>query len=185
MTAARKQPKKMSTDEFLAWSETQPGRWELIDGVPVEMQAERNRHSRVKGRIFRAMGDAIVRAGVSCEAWPDGVSVRVDDERCREPDAAVSCGQSSDDAALEITNAIIVVEVLSPTNPETDRTSKLADYARVASLRHYLIVDPVDRHVIHHRLDGTDVILTRIVRTGDLLLEPPGLSIPVADLLPA
>ncbi len=184
MTAACEQPRHMTTDEFLVWSQDQPGRFELVDGIAVEMQAERNRHARVKGRIYRALGDAIARAGLTCEAWPDGVSVRIDAARCREPDAAVSCGGSSDDEALEVSGAVIVVEVLSPSSSEDDKTRKLADYASVPGLRHTLIVNTEDRHVIHHQIGDTDVILTRIVRSGDLVLDPPGLSVPLAALLP-
>jgi hypothetical protein len=33
MTALPKH--RMTVDDFLAWAETQPGRWELYDGVPV------------------------------------------------------------------------------------------------------------------------------------------------------
>lgn len=184
MTAARKQPHPMTTDEFLTWSEGRPGRFELVDGFPVEMQAERNRHARVKGRIFTALAHAIAQAQIACEAWPDGVSVRIDQTRCREPDAAVTCGSANSDDALEISGAVVVVEVLSPSNPGDDKTRKLADYARVPGLRHYLIVDPVDRHVVHHQLGDSDVILTRILRTGEVVLEPPGLSVDVAALLP-
>lgn len=40
MTALPKHD-KMTGDEVLAWAETQDGRWELFNGVPVAMSPER------------------------------------------------------------------------------------------------------------------------------------------------
>ena len=173
----------MTSDEFLIWALDQPGRYELVDGFPLIMQAERVRHSGVKGYVYRALGDAIARAIVPCEAWPDGVALRIDNNRTRQPDAVVICGPSQDDDALALEGAVVVVEVLSPTNSNTDKLEKLADYGSVPGLAHYLIVHPTERYVIHHRL-GVEPVETRIVRDGALQLDPPGLAVPVSDLFP-
>ena len=173
----------MTSDKFLVWALDQPGRYELVDGFPVQMQAERTRHSGVKGRVYRALGDAIQRRNLPCEAWPDGVALRIDDMRTREPDAVVTCGVKQDGDALALEGAVIVVEVLSPTNSNTDKLEKLADFSRVPGLKHYLIVHPTERYVIHHKL-GAEQVETRIVRDGELRLDPPGLVVPLADLFP-
>jgi Uma2 family endonuclease len=184
MSASAKQlPETMTSEEFLLWAEKQPGRYEFIDGFPLLMQAEQNRHSLVKGRAFRALDNAITLAGVPYQAWPDGVAVRISDSRTREPDAAVTCGVAQNDEALALEGVIIAVEVLSPSNSNTDKVEKLAEYGSVPGLRHYLIVHPAGRYVIHYRF-GTDATETKIVREGDLVLDPPGLVIPLADLFP-
>lgn len=182
-TLAKQHPKPMTSDEFLVWALDQPGRYELVDGYPVRMQSERVRHSAVKGEIFSALRAAIRRAGAPCQAWPDGVAVRIDDTRTREPDAVVTCGTTHDPDALALEGVVIVVEVLSPTNSNTDKLEKLADYGSVPGLRHYLIVHPSQRYVIHHRfINGPTE--TRIVRDGDLVLDPPGLTVPLAEMFP-
>ena len=173
----------MTSDEFLVWALDQPGRYELVDGFPVRMQSERIVHTDVKQEVFVALRTAIARGGLPCKAWQDGVALRIDDTRTREPDAVVTCGVAQDGDALALEGAVIVVEVLSPTNSNTDKLEKLADYSRVPGLKHYLIVHPTERYVIHHKL-GTDPVETRIVRDGDLRLDPPGLSVPLADLFP-
>ena len=182
-TAAKQQTKPMTSEEFLLWAEQQPGRYELVDGYPVRMQSERGAHARVKLRVVLALGDAIRRAGVPCEAWPDGMAVRIDAARTREPDAVVTCGPRNEDEVLALDGAVIVVEVLSPTNNNTDKLDKLADYRSVPSIRHYLIVHPIARYVIHHRFGG-DPVETRVLHDGDLVLDPPGLMVPVAELFP-
>ena len=182
-TATKRQPSPMTSDEFLIWALDQPGDYELVDGFPVQMQAERIRHAGVKGLVYRALGDAILRGNLPCEAWPDGVALRIDDTRTRKPDAVVTCGGTQDGDALALERAVIVVEVLSPSNSNTDKLEKLDDYQRVPGLVHYLIVHPIQRYVIHHRFGG-EATQTRVVRDGDLRLEPPGLTVPVADLFP-
>jgi Uma2 family endonuclease len=183
MTALPKH-NKMTVDDFFAWAETQEGRWELFDGVPVAMAPERVIHSRVKLRVTNALERAILAAGLPCQALLDGVAVRIERHRSYQPDALVYCGPPLADDALEVPNPIVVVEVLSPSNAMKDLRDKLVGYFQVASIVHYLIVDPDDRLVIHHaRADG-DAIATRLVRSGSLRLDPPGIEMPVSEFFP-
>jgi Uma2 family endonuclease len=76
---------------------------------------------------------------------------------------------------------IIVVEVLSPTPRARDAGAKLADYFRLPSVRHYVLVQTERRTVIHRRGDGDD-IRTRIVTAGILELDPPGLTLELARI---
>jgi Uma2 family endonuclease len=80
---------------------------------------------------------------------------------------------------------MIVVEVLSPSNALKDLRDKFVGYFRVASIQHYLIVDPDKRLLIHHARGAGDVVNTRIVNEGSLLLDPPGLTLAVSELFAA
>jgi Uma2 family endonuclease len=79
---------------------------------------------------------------------------------------------------------VVVVEVLSPSNAMQDLRDKLQGYFRVPSIRHYLIVDPDKRLIIHHARGDGDLIATRIVSDGALSLDPPGIELIAADLFP-
>lgn len=63
-----------------------------------------------------------------------------------------------------------------------DLSVKRADYFRVPSIAHYLIVDPEKPRISHHARGATDVIVTRIVSKGAIRLDPPGLEIHCADI---
>jgi hypothetical protein len=63
-----------------------------------------------------------------------------------------------------------------------DTGAKLAAYFSLPSMWHYLIVDIDKRVVIRHRREGESDIRVRILGSGQLSLEPPGLSIAVPDL---
>ena len=104
----------MTVDAFLVWAEGQDGRWEIHNGVPYKMAAERTRHAAVKFRVQRALDDAIGKVGVGCTMLADGPLVRISEYTAYEPDALVYCGPVLPGDAIEVPNPIIVVEVSSP-----------------------------------------------------------------------
>lgn len=172
----------MTTDEFLAWAEGRPGRYELIDGQVIAMSPERVLHAEVKFAVSRTLRDAIRSAGVPCRAMPDGMTVRIDDHTAFEPDALVYCGERAAPDAIEIPNPVIVVEVVSPGTRSVDQGAKLRGYFRVRSIAHYLILYPDNRLVVHHARGADEAVITRMISEGNLTLDPPGLTVPVADL---
>ena len=131
-------------------------------------------------RVWAALDRAIRAAALPCEALPGGITVDVDDDTNYEPDAIVNCGPELPEDAIAATNPVIVVEVLSPADQSIDAGDKLADYFRVASVRHYLIFRARRREVIHHRRTG-DSIASRIVHIGPIVLDPPGITVDLAD----
>ena len=127
----------------------------------------------------------IQRAALPCYALLDGMRVRVDDATAYEPDALVYCGKKLADDAVEVPEPIIVVEIASPTTKAYDAGAKLEGYFKVGSVRHYLIVDPKRRRVIHHMRQDDGRILTTIAGDGVIELAPPGMNFAVADLFTA
>ena len=78
---------------------------------------------------------------------------------------------------------LIVVEVASPSSERHDLGAMIAEYFSVPSIRHYLIVLPEKRAVVHHRRDERGNIATHIAHDGGLALNPPGMTVAVAALL--
>jgi Uma2 family endonuclease len=173
--------KRLNVDEFLAWADGREGNWELYDGLPVAMSPERVRHAATKFDAAFALRVAIDRAGAPCRAYSEGITVRVRENRAFVPDALVVCPAPPPDDR-EISNPLIVVEVLSPSTAAHDHGDKLEGYFSLESVAHYLILDPDRRVVIHHARGRESVIETRILREGRLRLDPPGLEIVVAEL---
>jgi Uma2 family endonuclease len=132
----------MTADEFIAWAmkQAEGERYELVAGEVVAMAPERAGHGRMKGRMYVRLDDAIRTANLDCEAFPDGMAVRVDDNTIYEPDAMVRCGVPVPNDAIEVTDPVVVVEVVSASSRKRDSGSKLEDYFRIPTVRHYLIV---------------------------------------------
>jgi Uma2 family endonuclease len=170
---------RMTVDEFVAWAMAQPdgARYELVDGEVVAMAPERAADARRKAAVWLALRDGIKSARAPCEALPDGMTVKIDEHTAYEPDTIVHCGEALPDDTVIVPVPVIVVEVLSPSTARRDTGAKLADYFRLPSLCHYLIVRTDRPTVIHHRRGEGELIETRIVTSGALLLDPPGIAL--------
>jgi Uma2 family endonuclease len=174
----------MTSEEFIDWAMHQPsGRYELVAGRVVAMAPERTRHNLAKAKVWKALSEAVESAGLPCTVCTDGMTVVIDEHHSREPDAAIQCDRAPDPDAVVLDAPVLVVEVISPSSERDDTGAKLVEYFSVASIRHYLIVNPEKRVVVHHERDGAD-IRTRIVGdAGDLHIEPPGFAVSAAALL--
>jgi Uma2 family endonuclease len=174
--------RRMTATEFLEWATGQSeGRYELVNGEVIAMSPERNRHNLVKLDVARALRSAVAKANADCTVFTDGATIVIDKHYAREPDAAVQCGAIDLDS-LVLDDPVIVVEVLSPSSERADTGEKLSDYFSVASIQHYLIVNPFRRLVVHHQRKVVGKIETTIVEAGQIELTPPGLTIPLTAL---
>jgi Uma2 family endonuclease len=172
----------MTVDEFLATADERDGRWELEHGVAYAMAPELMGHARAKGRTYRALGDAIRRAGLDCEAVTDSLAVRITPRTAYQPDAMVYCGSALPDDVREVGSPVIIAEVLSPSTEMRDTLRKLIAYFTLPSVIHYLVLDPRDRALVHHKRGEGGLIETRPLAGGPLRLDPPGLDLVVEDL---
>lgn len=173
----------MNVDEFLVWAEGRDGKYELDDGAVVAMAPETVRHVRSKFAVQLTLANAIRAGGLPCEAFIDGIAVRITPTTSYIPDVLVHCGERLTGDVRETASPIVVVEVLSPTSGYRDVGIKLAGYFSVPAIHHYLIVHPEQRLVIHHARGEGDMIATRILAEGTLVLDPPGLTVQIEDLL--
>jgi Uma2 family endonuclease len=178
---------RMTVAAFLEWVTSRPEgeRWELIEGEPVPargptlahaMAAETVTHARIKRRIDHVLTEALAKGGHPCEVFVSGPKVQIDADTAFEPDVVVSCVEIPE--GLLVPEPLLVVEVLSESTRDRDFTVKLAGYASLASVAHYLLVETRRRLVVHHhRIAGEPEFRTSIARGGVLRLDPPGLDL--------
>lgn len=170
-------PTGMTVDEFLAWADGRPGRYELHAGRVFAMSPERAGHAETKFAIQTELKRAISAARLACHMLPDGMTVRVEQDTAFEPDALVYCGDKVARDVVEIANPIVVVEVLSPSTRRVDTSAKIDGYFSIASVHHYLVVDPERRKIVHHQRQSDGTLLTRLIAGGTAHLDPPGLDL--------
>ncbi len=185
MSASRERPDPpppMTRAEFRAWAERRRGRYERIDGVVIEMAAERIGHVRAKTAAQAALARAIREAGLECEALGDGVTVEIGEDGDFEPDAMVNGGPVLGNEETVAPNPVVVVEVQSPCTGWRDETEKLRGYFSVPTVAHYILVNPKRRELIHFRR-GEGEFSGRILgeQGGKTRLDPPGLHLDAAE----
>ena len=179
-------PTRLTVDEFLRWSlEQDGGRFELEGGRIIKMSPQNIGHVATKQRAYQAFEAAIRTSGLPFYAMPDGPTVRIAGDRAYEPDALVALLPEPAGTSLEISNPIIVLEVLSPSpsSMRRDLTTKVSGYALVPSIEHYIVIDPAERIVLPYRRQGDFLVPGEEMTDGTLRLDPPGLEIAVADML--
>ncbi|GJE64503.1 hypothetical protein LNAOJCKE_1709 [Methylorubrum aminovorans] len=177
---------RMNFDEFLVWAEGRPGRYELVDGEVFAISPEGVRHAETELATYQALGAAIHATGLPCRVLPDGVTVRIDASASFEPDALVYCGGGASTRmqpqSLSRSSSSKFCRLAPSTSIPAPSSSTIL---RLPSLRHDLILDTERRTVIHHRRGDGELIETRLISSGDLFLDPPGLTLPVAALFAA
>jgi Uma2 family endonuclease len=172
----------MTRAEFLTWVEQQPsGRFERIDGIVVAMAAERASHNLCKGAARDALRRAVREAGLtSCQVFGDGMTVQVENSDF-VPDALLRCGPPLPGDATTVSDPLVLVEVLSPDSGTRDRATKLRAYFKLPSVQHYLIVWPDEPRIVRHSRMPDDQITTQVIMSGEISLDPPGITVTVEE----
>lgn len=172
----------MTREDFLAWAEQQPsGRFERIDGIVVAMAPERASHNRRKRAAHDALRHAVTVAGLtSCEVFADGMTIQVENSDF-EPDALLRCGPRLPGDATRVADPLVLVEVLSPDSATRDRATKLRAYFKLPSVQHYLIVWPEEQRILRHSRIPNDQLATQVFVSGEIKLDPPGITLTVEE----
>jgi Uma2 family endonuclease len=127
-------------DEFFAWQERQPERYELVNGHPLRMMAgAKNVHDDIVVNILAELR-ALLR-GSPCRPFSGDGAVETYPGQIRRPDVGVDCGRRHPNA-YKAGDPRLVLEVLSPTTRDFNSTRKLEEYKTVAGLEYILFVEP-------------------------------------------
>ena len=134
MPALRYLP-RYTIDDYRQWE----GDWELWDGIPVAMTPSPfGKHQKLVAQLCRLLLNAIDASGCrTCEVLVECDWVISDDTVVR-PDVSVVCGADVD-RFIE-TPPSLIVEVLSGSTREKDRTAKFDLYQR-QGVGYYLMID--------------------------------------------
>ncbi len=169
----------MSRDEFLDWAEAQDAPIESDGMQPVEMTGGSLLHDRIRRRLGRLLEDRLT--GTPFESFGPNAGVATAGSSVRYPDVVIAPKGGANKSKL-VAEAVVVVEVLSPSSHRTDRIVKVQEYGAIPSIRRTIIVeqDSIGLTVLE-KLDAGDWRAS-ILMDGVLHLPEVGISLAVADL---
>ena len=163
----------LSYDEYLALEASTGLRHQYIDGVAYAMAGSEPEHASVTANAIVALG--LMLRGGRCRVYSSDLKVRVPETgNAYYADAAVVCGRFTRHPGdpIAVTNPTLLVEVLSPSTETFDRGDKFADYQRLASLRHYLLVSTRTQRVEHYRRNDDGTWTLTVSEAGGLVQLP-------------
>lgn len=145
-------------------------RYELLEGELYVTPAPSPLHQRVSRRLQRQLEDYFHTRGLG-EVFNAPIDLILAPQDVVQPDLVVvtAPGQISQ-RGIEGPPAL-VVEVLSPTTREHDRTVKARRYARLG-VRHYWVVDPEASRLECYRLEADAYVLVAQGQGDQALAHP-------------
>jgi Uma2 family endonuclease len=173
--------KPWTQERFFKWAQTQDARYEFDGQQPVAMTGGSVAHSRVIRALHRALDNRL--RGHSCEPLGPDAGLETINKTVRYPDALVTCSYA-DNAAYLVPGVVAVFEVVSPTSGRMDRIIKVREYAAVASIRRYVIVESASAGLtVLERNQADEPWITTVLTQDDTLRMPEiGIEIPVAEI---
>lgn len=160
-------------------------RYEIIDGVLYVTTAPSNFHQWIVRQVVRTLFRAIDDAALGVTLWaPIGLFMSGCDPV--QPDIVVvraaDLGMMRDRHIYGV--AALLVEVLSPSNPEQDLVVKRAAYAR-AGVPEYWVIRPGERDILVHsepeRASGQYLQVAHVAPEGELVSPTLPVRAAVAD----
>lgn len=175
--------KRATYAEYLALEAQSEVKHEFIDGEIVAMSGGTIAHGRLIGQTSGLLRDAL--KGRRCVVMPSEMRLRIRAaNRSTYPDLYVVCDgfEAADDDAHALVNPTVIVEVLSGSTEDGDRSDKFAAYRRLPTLPEYVLVAQDERRVEVYRRDGRAWRLDEF-HTGDTLaLASLGVELAVDDI---
>ncbi|MDW8199752.1 MAG: Uma2 family endonuclease [Cyanobacteriota bacterium SKYGB_h_bin112] len=154
MTIATNRP--MTLEEYLSYDDGTDRRYELVDGVLVDMGAERRVNEKIAlwllSQFLQFIAVNLLARGTQLMVNSQSATIRSPDllVLTEQLDQALSCAQQSL-ITIDMPPPALVVEVVSPGNPgeqnyDRDYIEKRREYA-LRGIPEYWIIDP-DRQVV-------------------------------------
>jgi Uma2 family endonuclease len=150
------------------WALPEGERAELIDGELWALAVPSRTHQEIVMKLSRTIDTYIDDRGGACKVYPAPFAVNLfgDDSAFVEPDISVVCdrGKLTDRGCEGAPD--MIVEVVSPSNPEMDYVSKLHFY-REAGVCEYWICDPMKERTLVYDF-GTEGVMSMYAFTASV-----------------
>lgn len=126
----------LTQQDYLAGELRSDVRHEYIDGEVYAMAGSHKDHNRIAGEVFRMLANHL--QDNPCEPYASDMKVKVG-KNFFYPDVMVDCSGKEEDYYTEFPT--IIVEVLSKSTRQHDKTFKRQAYFQIPSLQEYILIE--------------------------------------------
>lgn len=153
------QPKHFYTpQEYLAFERSSAEKHEYFNGEVFRMAGASFQHTTINSNIVAALRSQLRKRGCSIHA--NDLRTKTLSNLYTYPDIVVVCGKPEflDDTFDTLTNPAIIIEILSGSTKNYDRTKKFDHYRTITSLKEYVLVEQDFARVeIYSRIEDGNV----------------------------
>jgi Uma2 family endonuclease len=176
-------PRHYTLKEYFALQEKNSAKYEYIEGEAFALGGASLAHNLIKGNLVAALRPPVRRKGGRVLDESVLLVVRAN-AFYTYPDVLVTTDPADRRDPYLVRQPLLLAEVLSPATAEYDRTEKFANYQKLPSLRHYLLISQNAWVVEWFRRDDAGQWVYTLLSTPDDVLEIPdlGLSLPLREL---
>jgi Uma2 family endonuclease len=182
MVALKDRTPRFTPEEYFLWEEKQFCRHEYIGGEVYGMTGGSQNHGRIAVNIGYILKGHLRGSGCQIGSADCRVNIAETNDYVY-PDVSVTCDPQDVLATQAIKNPCLIVEVLSPSTANYDRSDKFRMYRRNPSLQDYLLVDAEKIAVdLYHKNESSNWEIVNY-RAGELVeLKSINLSFPIESI---
>jgi Uma2 family endonuclease len=171
--------------DYLDLEEDSGLRHEFYKGTIFAMAGASQEHNRIVFNLTISLG--IKMQGKSCDIFGSDQRIHIPSNSLYTyPDLTIVCDPPimSGGEKMSMTNPSVIVEVLSPTTKEYDRTTKFRLYRDIPTFQEYILIDSRSVLVEHHYkdADGQWICQTSDQFTDSLAIKTVDVSVLLGDI---
>lgn len=183
MGQAEPPTRRYTPDEYFALEAQSEIRHEYFEGEVFAMAGASKPHNLLAQNISVSLRASL--RGQGCQVFIESVRLEAREKSYYTyPDVVVSCDPVDRHDPYMVRQPLLIIEILSPSTAEYDRTTKFDNYQKMPSLRHYLLISQAAWIVEWFRRDEAGQWIYTLLTGPDTTLEIPdlGLVLPLREL---
>jgi Uma2 family endonuclease len=132
-------PRRYTVEEYQALEEVSEQRHEFYEGEVYAISGASATHHTIRQNCVISLRAAL--RGRGCKVYDEGMQLAVQDGRYYTyPDVLVTCHPEDVNEQRTMRHTVLIIEILSPSTADHDRSWKFNQYKQLPSLQHYLLV---------------------------------------------
>jgi len=175
---------RYTPEQYLEMERNAEHRSEYVNGEILAMAGASREHNLIVTNLVRELS-ALLR-GRPCETYSNDMRVKISAARYTYPDVVIACEppKFADGYFDMLTNPTVILEVLSPSTENDDRSWKFAHCRRLPSLVDYVLLSQYQPMVEHYTRHEMDLWTLQEVSGLEKILRLPsiGCELPLAEI---
>lgn len=183
MGQAELQERRYTPEEYFALEENSEVRHEYSEGEVFAMAGASKSHNLLAQNL--AAGLRVALRGKGCQTFIEDVRLVIKENvHYVYPDVLVTCDPADRHDAYLVRHPVLIAEILSPSTADYDRTEKFANYQKIPSLRHHLLISQTSWAVEWFRRNEAGQWIHSLLLEPAAVLTIPdlGLTLPLREL---